>query len=88
MKLKYEFETVDMGDEIIMVPIGQSTEQIHGVIRLNKEGREILDLLTNIISEDEVVDQLTCKYDNDRETIAEYVKSVIAVLRENHLIEE
>ena len=39
MRLKHFFETIDMGDEIIMVPVGASAQQVHGVIKLNESGR-------------------------------------------------
>ena len=45
MKLNYTFEFVDLDDEIIMVPIGANAEQVHGVLKVNKTGQEIISLL-------------------------------------------
>ena len=88
MKLKNTFESVDMGDEIIMVPVGKSAEQVHGVLKLNEAGREIVELLARETSEEEIVCTLSGKYENDAETLKKYVRQVVETLRSNNLIEE
>ena len=59
MKLKCTFDFVDMGDEIIAVPIGPNSDEIGGVFKLNKEGMEILKLLNDGLSREEVIDHLS-----------------------------
>ena len=49
MKLKNTFESVDMGNEIIMVPVGKSAEQVQGVLKLNAEGLEIMNMLETVL---------------------------------------
>lgn len=88
MRLKYDFEIVDMGNEFISVPVGESSRNLHGVIKLNKEGVEIFKLLQTDISEVSIVDILSAKYENDRESIANYVHKTIENLRINDIIEE
>ncbi len=88
MKLKGTFEPVDMGDEIVMVPVGNNNGKVQGIIRLDLAGKEILDLLTAYDNEDEVVRVLSEKYENDAETLKAYVGKVAAMLRDNSLIEE
>lgn len=88
MKLKCTFEAVDMGEEIICVPVGAEAAEVHGVLKLNAEGREILDLLKTETTEDQVVDALAAKYENDRAALARYVQNVLKTLRDAGLIEE
>ena len=88
MKLKYEFEPVDMGDETIMVPIGENANQVHGIIRLNQGGQEIVGLLQTETDENEMITALSEKYENDRETISRYVHQVVETLRKQGLIAE
>lgn len=88
MKLKYEFETVDMGDEIILVPVGEGAKWVHGIIKLNKSGLEIINLMKKCVSEDNVVDALATQYENNRDDLLNYVRCVLKPLRENGLIEE
>ena len=55
MKLKYVFETVDMGDEYIAVPVGRNANQMRGILKLNKSGSEILECLSKETTEEESV---------------------------------
>ena len=45
MKLKYEFILTDMGDEIDAVPVGENASEFHGMLRLDKDSAEVLELL-------------------------------------------
>ena len=88
MKLKCTFEPVDMGEETIMVPVGAGAAHIHGIIKLNKAGQEIVELLKEETSEEAITNTLVKKFDNDREILKEYVQKVVAELRKNDLIED
>lgn len=88
MKLKYNFESVDMGDEIIAVPVGSNAQQVHGILKLNAEGQRIASLLTSNISEQEIIEILAKEYGEKTETIAVHVHRAIEVFRTNDLLEE
>ena len=88
MKLKLTFETVEMGDEIIAVPVADSANVLHGVLKLNKEGAEILEQLKDNTTEENIVKSLGGKYENDHESLAECVHTFIETLRNNGLIED
>lgn len=87
MKLKYIFETVDMGDEFIAVPVGDNAEQIHGVLKLNKAGNEILSLLNNDTTEEQIVELLSEKYENNNKELTAYVNKFIRFLQDNDMLE-
>ena len=86
MKLKYNFESVDMGSEIIAVPVDNGSQHLHGVLKLNKEGFEILEMLKEDTFEEDILDVLTSKYDNDPKDIKQYVHMFVEKLREYSLI--
>ncbi|QUC68199.1 PqqD family protein [Aristaeella hokkaidonensis] len=88
MKMKCAFEAVDMGSEVIAVPVGNGADQVHGVLKLNKTGLEIIQILEKDTTIEEIISQLTSKYDNNEDTIAEYVRDIVELLRSNNLIEE
>ncbi len=88
MKLKYSFETVDMGDEIIAVPVGDGAQKIHGILKLNKEGLELYELLKKETTEESIVETLAAKYENDRDSLISYVHNFIETLRNSGMIEE
>ena len=84
MKLKYHLETIDMSDEIIAVPVGQGSDQLQGILKLNQAGKEVLELLKNDTSEEEIIHQLSLKYENS----AAYVRQTIAYLKDQNLIDD
>ena len=88
MRLKSDFEFVDLGDEIIAVPIGKGAEEIRGVLKMNAEGMEIFDLLKKGNTDEQIIDILASKYENDRDTISGYVHAVLRKLRGAGLVEE
>lgn len=88
MKLKYNVETVDMGSEIVAVPVGQDAQQMRGVIKLNREGSEILTLMKEETTEEAIVGALAAKYENSRDELAAMVHRVVAGLRESGLLDE
>ena len=88
MKLRCNFEAVDLENEIILVPVGRGADQIHGVIKSNTAGQEIVDLLQKDTTIEYILSELSGKYTNSYETLRKYVLSVIAYLRQNNLIEE
>lgn len=88
MHLKYTFEPVDMGDEIILVPVGENANEVHGVVKMNREGLEIINLLKDDTTKDNIIEKLLKKYENDRETIDLWVNRTINVLIDAGLIDE
>lgn len=86
MKLFCDFELMDMGDEYVAVPIGDKASQVRGVVKLNKSGVEIFNLLKKETTEDDIINTIANKYDNDRTTISKYVHALIETLRKDGLI--
>ena len=88
MKLTHVFETVEMGDEIVAVPVDNSSDTLHGVLKLNKEGLEIFDMLKQEITEEEIVKRLSDKYENDQKALEDMVQSFIKTLKDNNLLSD
>lgn len=86
MKLKYTFETVDMGDEKILVPVGEGASNVQGVLRINQEGLDIVSLLKNEITEEQIVENLTDKYEDEKESLIKHVQRVLEELKRQDLI--
>ena len=88
MKLKYSFEAVDMGEEIILVPVGEGASSVHGILKINNEGREILELLKSETTQERIVETLSAKYENDIESLRLYVGKVLNTLQSSGLLDE
>ena len=87
MKLTCSFQIVDMGDELIAVPVGENAKQIKGVIKLNTEGAEILKLLNEGLQTDQIIEQLNEKYENNQAQLSNYVNTFVRKLSDMGLIE-
>ncbi|QUA54026.1 PqqD family protein [Aristaeella lactis] len=88
MKFRYTFECMDMGDETIAVPVGDNANDLHGVVKLNKEGLEIFKLLQDNKTEEEIVSILANEYSNDKQQLTDYVHKTIQSMIEAQLLEE
>ena len=88
MKLKCSFEIVDMGDELIAVPVGAEAANMRGVLKVNKEGAEILQLLESEQDESKIVVKLAEKYDNDHVALSNHVKNFLGTLIKEGFLSE
>ena len=87
MKLKYEFETVELDGEVMAVPVGDNATELHGLLRLNETAADIIELLRNETDVEAVTDGLLQKYEGEREAIAAYVRQFVAQLTELGVVE-
>lgn len=87
MKLKYNFEDVNMGEEIVAVPVGNDAGQVHGVVKMNKAGNIIFNLLKKETTKNKIIDELSTIFDDGKETLEGYVNDVLKELQEFKLLE-
>ena len=87
MKLKYQFEFMEMDDKIVAVPIGEGADDFHGVIKLNDSAAAIFELLTQDTTAEAVVDALAQKYDTPRAELTAFVTKYITELQAEGLLD-
>ena len=87
MKLKYNFELMDLDDHFVAVPIGEGEEGFHGVVKLNGSAASIFKLLQNDTNVEAVVDALGREYDASEETLENAVESCVSALMEKELLD-
>ena len=81
-KLKDGFIVRKIGKQIMAVPVGQQTSQIHGMIALSESAEILWKALEKGAEEESLVDILTEIYEIDREKASEDVKKFLAGLKE------
>ena len=86
MKLNDNFLTQEIDDTQVMVATGDA--DFSGIVRSNQTAAEIIDLMREETTRDEVLDKMCAKYDAPREAIAEDVDMVIATLRKVGALDE
>lgn len=77
MKLKYTFEMMEIDDEIVAVPVGDNANTLHGIVKLNGTGAEILKLIQEEKSESEIVEELGKKYESAHDEIQAFVAAFL-----------
>lgn len=88
MKLKYNFEIMEMDSEYMAVPLGDQSGQKRYMMRLNETGCEILKLLEKGEEIEDIVKTISYKYsDATLEEIEEAVKVFINKLQKHQVIE-
>ena len=86
MKLKYEFETTELGDEIIAVPVGDNAMEFKGVLNLNATAAAILKLLKEDTTVEQIVLSLLEEYEADKEELTAFVENFVEKLRSEDLL--
>ncbi|MBR3740550.1 MAG: PqqD family protein [Clostridia bacterium] len=87
MKAKYDFEIMNLDDELVAVPVGDGSERYHGVLKLNETAAAILKLLAQDTDEEKIVDAILREYAGEKEQIAGYVHEYVERLKAEGIVE-
>ena len=89
MKLKYNLEFVELGDEIVAVPADSNSDEFHGVIKVNETAKTILELLADDTTVENIIKTLSAENPNTPENeVKTAVEEYIAELNQYELIED
>lgn len=86
MKLKYQFVFQQLGEIYMGVAVGGDAKLLNGMLQLNEVGYDIVSLMTNDISKDEIIENILENYDTDRDTATQYVDEVIDYLTKEDVL--
>ena len=87
MKIKKGFIIRKVGDENIVVPVGEASKNFHGMVKLNESGAFLWKFFTENHTEEEAVDALLSEYDVEKDVAARDVKGFVEVLMKNSFAE-
>ena len=89
MNLRHDMVVVELGEGYAVAPTSEAETVFRGIIRLNSTAKDIWDGLADGLSEDEIADRLSKKYDRvDREKILKGIRQVVETLRKQGILEE
>lgn len=86
MKLVYEFVVQAVADDYIAVTVGEDIDKFGGLIRLNKTGADIMNLLRQETTEEEIAAALKEKYVSGDEIIEKAVHDFVQMLIKEGLV--
>ena len=87
MKAREGIIASQMGDECVLVPVGEAANDIHGIVRLNETGSFIWNAITQGLEEQEIARRLTEEYTVDLDTARSAVDTLIVRLKDAKLVE-
>ena len=88
MKLRYNFEYIEMDDELVGVPIGENAEKFHGMIKINDISKEMLEILKDCSSPEEALDKLHAKFpEEDKKELGQYLCDFLNLLIREGILE-
>ena len=88
MKIKEGFLIRKVGEQAVVVSVGDATNIFNGMIRLNATGELVWNRIIDGADREELVDALVSEYEVGREKAGEDVDKFIAILSKPGIIEE
>ena len=88
MKLKYEFIIRPLGDRYVAVAVGAHGEDFSALIKMNKSGTVMMDLLREDTTEEAMLAALMEKYEGTEEFFREQIQKFVTGLRNAGAIED
>lgn len=87
MKIKSGFLLRKVGEQNIVVAIGDESRDFNGIIRLNETGRFLWEKLQNATTENELVSAMLLEYNIDEATAKNDTAEFLESLKEANLLE-
>ena len=87
MKIKKGFIVRKVGEENIVVPVGEASKSFHGMIKLNESGAFLWNFYTAEHTAEEGVAALLAEYDVEREIAERDVNAFVENLTKNGFAE-
>ena len=87
MKIKKEFVLRNIVGEYVLVPVGETAQELNGLVTLSETAKFIWDNLEKVNSIEEMVDVVLEEYEIDRETATEDVREFIEKLESAGFVE-
>lgn len=87
-KVKDGFVLRKVGLQVMAVPVGRRTSEIHGMVALTESGALLWDLLACGAKKESLVNALLDEYEIDGATASSDVDAFLSGLREQGVLEE
>ncbi len=87
MKIKKGYTVRNVAGSNIVIPTGEKVVDFNGIITLNETALFIWNLLSDDLSEEEIVNAVSEEYDADEIVIKNDVKAFIKKLEDSDLVE-
>ena len=87
MKIKSGFVVRQVGDDFVVVPVGEMCKKFHGMINVNETGAMLWEFFSTEHTLEEAVDMLLGEFNVEREIAQADVEKFMRLIQENHFNE-
>ncbi|MBI9008559.1 MAG: PqqD family protein [Tenericutes bacterium] len=87
MKIKSNYVLREIGDQFVVVPIGEEAIKFNGIITLNNSGKFLFKQLQEDKQITDLVEAILDKYEVSEAKASKDVQNFINILKENDLLE-
>ena len=87
MKIRNGFILRKVGEQNVVVAVGEASRSFNGIIRLNESGRYLWEKLQSGTTEQELLQAMLNDFDIDESTASKDISAFIAKLEEAGLLE-
>lgn len=88
MKIKEGYVMRTVMGETVVVPVGETSEKFHGMIKLNQTGADIWKGVADGLTEEEIAKSLMEKYEDvDFETAMRGTQKIVEMMKSEGIIE-
>ena len=88
MKLNPEYISQQIGDSIVLVPVGEAAGKFHGIVQMNKTAAFIVSCMKEETTEEKIIAAMGEKYEGTCGEFAESVRETLEKLRECGALED
>ena len=82
MKLKPDFQIVQMANDYMLVPTGDQIDSFNGTVILNEVSAFLLDQMKEDLEKEELVERLLMEFDVDPATAREDVDAAVEKMKQ------
>ena len=88
MRLKKHYEIMSVEGQMFAVPVESDDGSFSGMIKLNKTAAAIFELLQNEVSEADIVDTMSTRFDVPKDVLTADVQMAVSLMRNKGLLDE
>ena len=86
MKLRYNFVVQQVADDYVAVAVGEDASNFGGLVRMNKTGAFLFELLKKDMTREELLAAMVEKYDADEEILQSNLDVFLEKLKEEKVL--
>lgn len=86
MKIKDGFMLREVAGQWVVVPLGERVVEFNGIMTLSESGAVIWKIMSDDVSEEQIISAILAEYNIDAETATADVREFLSIIKEKDLV--